>query len=153
MPPASVHPSIASCNLKNWFHKTETPSHLSRGAAANVFVGDTYNFTCQTKTAPGGYEPLGSFINWPNAVFQVISADNTYSQPVAAVNSSPYADACGRNNNPASPTHRSCGSASGNNYPSDKSGDTIITTYVVEVLSAETSALTGVVHDFSGSRY
>ena len=120
---------------------------------STVFVGDTYTYSYVTKTAPGGYEQVENFINWPNAIYQVLSVTSTYSQPVGAVNSSPYADGCGWENDPASPDYRSCGPLIADNYTAGKAGGDIVTTYVVKVILPGTASITGVVHDYSGSSY
>lgn len=118
-----------------------------------AYVGETYVYQYLTATATGGYEQLENFIAWPSTVFQVMSVSSTYAQPTGAVNSTPYGDACGWQNDPTIPaTYRSCvGPAL---YPGGKAGgDPIITTYTVKVISGGTSVVSGLVHDFSGSSY
>lgn len=118
-----------------------------------AYVGETYTYTYLTATATGGYEQLENFIDWPSTVFQVMSVSSTYAQPTGAVNSTPYGNACGWQDDPTiAATYRSCvGPAP---YSGGKAGgDPIITTYVVKVISGGTSVVTGLVHDFSGSSY
>ena len=120
----------------------------------NVYIGETYIYQYLTATATGGYEQLENFIAWPSTVFQVLSVSSTYAQPTAAsVNSTPYADACGwQNDSTIVATYRSCVGPA--NYVGGKAGgDPILTTYVVKVLGGGTSVVSGLVHDFSGSAY
>lgn len=117
-----------------------------------AYVGEIYTYSYLTATATGGYEQLENFIAWPSTVFQVMSVSSTYAQPTGAVNSTPYGDACGWQNDPTLINYRSCiGPA---NYAGGKAGgDPIVTTYVVKVISGGTSVVSGLVHDFSGSSY
>ena len=117
-----------------------------------AYVGETYTYMYLTATATGGYEQLENFIAWPSTVFQVLSVSSTYAQPTGAVNSTPYGDACGWQNDPTLPNYRSCvGPAP---YSGGKAGgDPIVTTYTVKVISGGTSVVSGLVHDFSGSSY
>lgn len=118
----------------------------------DVFVGDTYTYTYNTKTATGGYEQLENFIYWPNTIFQILSVSSSYAQPAGGINSTAYGDACGWENNPGSANYRSC--VGPLNYTGGKAGgDPILTTYVVKILSPATTGVTGVVHDYSGSSY
>ena len=117
----------------------------------SVFVGDTATFTYLTQTAPGGYEEVENFIIWPNTIFRVLSAATSYTQPVGGVNSTVYADACGWDPVPTSPTYRSC--IGPTNYAAGKAGGSITTTFVLQVLDVGTTAAKGLVHDFSGSSY
>ena len=115
-----------------------------------AYVGEVYTYTYVTTSTPGGYDQLENFIAWPSAVFQVLAVSTTYATPVGAVNSTPYADACGWQNNPTLPNYRSCvGPAI---YPGGV-GDQINTIYTIKVLQVGSSAVTGLVHDFSGSSY
>ena len=117
-----------------------------------AYVGETYTYTYLTATATGGYEQLENFIAWPSTVFQVMSVSSTYAQPTGAVNSTPYGDACGWQNDPTLANYRSCVGPA--NYLGGKAGgDPIVTTYVVKVISGGTSVVSGLVHDFSGSSY
>lgn len=125
-------------------------SVLSISGPTSVFVGDTATYVFATKTAPGGYDEFENFIIWPNTIFRVLQAASIYATPVGGVNSTLYADACGWDAVPTSPTYRSCiGPA---NYVGG-AGGTITTTFVLQVLGVGTTAASGVVHDFSGSSY
>lgn len=116
-----------------------------------VFVGQTYTYTVNASTATQGYEQLEAFLNLSNVIFQVQSIATTYSSPTGATNDKFYADACGWDNNPLSPTYRSC--IGPVNYPGGKAGGTISTTYTVKVLSAGTTTASTLILDFSGSSY
>jgi uncharacterized repeat protein (TIGR01451 family) len=116
-----------------------------------VYVGQTYNYTVNASTATQGYSQLEAFLNLSNIVFQVQSIATTYTAPAGATNDKFYADACGWDNNPLSPTYRSCiGPA---NYPGGKVGGTVVTTYTVKVLSTGSTTATTLILDFSGSSY
>jgi hypothetical protein len=111
-----------------------------------VYVGQTYNYTVNGSTAPGGYEQLEAFLSLSNVIFKVLSVNTTYTQPVGATNDKIYADSCGWDNNPSSLTYRSC-------TTTGKAGGTIKTDYTVLVLSAGTTTASTLIYDFSGSSY
>src|SRR6266849_6385258 len=96
-----------------------------------VFVGQTYNYTINASTATQGYEQLEAFLNLSNVIFQVLAISTTYTSPAGGTNDKFYAVACGWDNNPLSPTYRSCIGLD----PNAKAGGTIVTTYTVKVLS------------------
>ena len=124
---------------------------VSISGPTTVYVGNTYQYTVNATTAPGGYEQLEAFLHLSNIIFQVQAVSTTYSTPTGATNNKVYADACGWDNNPLSASYRSCiGPA---NYSGGKAGDTISTTYTVKVLSTGTTVISSVVYDFSGSSY
>ena len=116
-----------------------------------VYVGQTYNYTVNASTAPGGYEQLEAFLDLSNIIFQVQAIATTYTAPPGGTNDKFYADACGWDNNPLSATYRSCiGPA---NYPGGKAGGTIVTTYTVKVLSTGNTTASTLIMDFSGSSF
>src|SRR6266404_2119181 len=116
-----------------------------------VYVGQTYNYTVNASTAPGGYEQLEAFLDLSNIIFQVQAIATTYTSPPAATNDKFYADACGWDNNPLSATYRSCiGPA---NYSGGKAGGTISSTYTVKILSTGVTTASALIMDFSGSSY
>ena len=116
-----------------------------------VYVGQTYNYTVNASTATQGYAQLEAFLDLSNIIFQVQSISTSYSAPSGATNNKFYADACGWDNNPLSPTYRSC--IGPENYPGGKAGGTVITTYTVKVLSTGTTTAGTLILDFSGSSY
>lgn len=116
-----------------------------------MYVGNTYTFVLNSHTAPGGYEQLSSFLNFPNSIFQIVSVSSTYTAPPGATGTTIYGDACGWDPVPTSPTYRSCiGPA---NFIGEKVGDTITTTYVVKIVAGGTSTVSALMYDFSGSSY
>jgi len=118
---------------------------------STVYVGQTYTYTVNASTAPGGYEQLEAFLELPNVIFQVQSIATTYTAPSGATNDKFYADACGWDNNPLSGSYRSCiGPA---NYSGGKAGGTVSTTYTVKILSTGTTTASTLILDFSGSSY
>ena len=118
--------------------------------AANVVAGGTYTYKLYGETA-SNYEQLEMFINFPQSIFRVISASATYENPAGATNTSPYADACGWNPVPSSPTYRSCIGPDG--FTGGKVGGRVVLTYTVLVQSVGTGFLQGLFYDFSGSSY
>ncbi len=116
-----------------------------------VYVGQTYTYTVNASTAPGGYSQLEAFLELPNVIFQVQSIATTYTAPSGGTNNKFYADACGWDNNPLSPNYRSC--IGPPNYSGGKAGGTVVTTYTVKILSTGTTTASTVILDFSGSSY
>ena len=116
-----------------------------------VYVGNTYTYVLNSHTAPGGYEQLSSFLNFPNAIFQIVSVNSTYTAPAGGTNSTIYGNACGWDPVPTSGTYRSC--IGPNNYAGGKVGGTVATTYVVNIVAGGTSTVSGLINDFSGSSY
>jgi uncharacterized repeat protein (TIGR01451 family) len=116
-----------------------------------VTVGNTYTYVYTSKTAPGGYEQVSTFLNWPNTIFQILSVSATYTAPSGGTNDTIYADACGWDPDPTSADYRSC--VGPVNYTGGKAGGTMVMTYTVKILSAGTANMGGLVYDFSGSSY
>lgn len=126
-------------------------STLSITGPTTVYVSQVYNYTVRSSTATQGYEQLESFLNLSNVIFQVQSISTTYTAPTGATNDKFYADACGWDNNPSSPSYKSCiGPAS---YSGGKAGGTVVTTYTVKILSTGTTTANNLILDFSGSSY
>jgi uncharacterized repeat protein (TIGR01451 family) len=123
----------------------------SLSGASTVYVGGTYTFSLSANTATGGYEQLEALVPFPGAIFQVLSIATTYTAPPGGTNDKFYADACGWDNVPTSPTYRSC--VGPVNYPGGKAGGTINTTYTVRVIAAGSATLSALIYDFSGSSY
>ncbi|MEP7132216.1 MAG: hypothetical protein ABI914_03565, partial [Acidobacteriota bacterium] len=126
---------------------------IPAGGSMNLVVGNTYTIELDGTTATQGYEQLESFISFPNTVFQILSVSTTYSANTSIYVSSPndklYADACRWDNDPNSPTYRSCVGVAG------KSGGTIVTTYTVRIISGggTNQTLNSLIYDFSGSSF
>ncbi len=118
---------------------------------STVYVGGTYTFTLNAKTATQGYAQLEAFLPFSSGLFQTLSIDTTYSAPAGATNDKFYADACGWENNPGSTNYRSC--VGPEQYSGGKAGGTLSTTYTVKVVGTGTSSLSSLIYDFSGSSY
>jgi uncharacterized repeat protein (TIGR01451 family) len=118
---------------------------------SNAIVGQTYTYTVNASTATNGYEQLESFLSFPNTMFEVLSISTTYTAPSGATNNKVYADACGWDNNPLSPTYRSC--IGPTNYSGGKAGGTLTTVYTVKIIGSGTATLNSMIYDFSGSSY
>lgn len=117
----------------------------------SVYVGQTYNYTMNSSTAPGGYPQFEAFLNLSNVVFEVQSISTTYTSPAGGTNDKFYADACGWQPDPTSPTYRSC--VGPENYFGGKAGGTVSTVYTVKILSSGTTTAGSIILDFSGSSY
>ena len=119
-----------------------------------VYVGNTYQYTVVGKTATQGYEQLVFFLNLPNAIFRILDISSSYAAPPAPdnTNNGMFADACGWDADVGSAEYRSCVGPA--NYPGGKAGGgPIATTFTVQVISAGTADLAGLIYDFSGSSY
>ena len=120
------------------------------GETITLQVGNTYNIKLVGKTATG-YNELESYIGMTNTVFRINSVYSTYGTVSLAPSNSTllYADSCGWDNDPTSPTYRSCIVSDG------KSGGIVTTTYNVTVISGAgtTEKFVSSLYDFSGSSY
>ena len=117
-----------------------------------VVVGNTYTYVLTAHTANGGYEQLASFLNLPNAVFQIVSVSTTYTAPPGGTNDKIYGDGCGWQPNPSAPNYRSC--VGPDNYTDGKVGGDVVTTYQVKILAAGTDMqVYGLIYDMSGGSY
>jgi hypothetical protein len=126
--------------------------HLPAGGALNLMVGSTYYI--RSMVAPTqGYNQFESFISFPNTIFQILSVSTEYSANsnpghVPVPNPALYADACVWDNDPNSPTYRSCIGGD------DKAGGSnVVTTYQVKIISGggTSQTLNTLLYDFSGS--
>ncbi len=133
-----------------------TLASVPGGAAMNLVVGNTYFVQLLGGTATQGYNQFEAFINFPNTIFQILSVSTTYSAndaPPARVpnpNPSLYADACGWDSDPNSPTYLSC---IGGDFKAG--GSNVVTTYQIKVLSGggTSQTLNTLLYDFSGSSF
>src|SRR6266498_3510467 len=128
---------------------------IAAGGTMTLLVGNTYTIELDGGTATQGYNQFEDFINFPNTIFQMLSVSTTYSADsntshVPNPNPALYADACTWDNDPNSPTYRSCIGGD------DKAGGSnVVTTYTVKILSGAgtTQTLNTLLYDFSGSSY
>ncbi len=86
---------------------------IPAGGNMTLVVGNTYTIKLYGGTATQGYNQFEEFINFPNTIFQILSVNTTYSADsnttnVPNPNPSLYANACIWDNDPNSPTYRSC---------------------------------------------
>jgi outer membrane protein OmpA-like peptidoglycan-associated protein len=116
-----------------------------------VNIGETQTYLLDVTTAPGGYEQVEAFLTFPTRMFQVISTASTYTAPTGATNDKIYADACGWDPVPTSPTYRSC--IGPVNFSGGKAGGVIQTAYTVKVIGSGTANVTAAIYDFSGSSF
>jgi uncharacterized repeat protein (TIGR01451 family) len=123
----------------------------SISGASTVYVGQTYTYTLDAKTATNGYEQLEAFVPFPASIFQVLSITTTYGAPAGGTNNKFYADACGWDNIPTSGTYRSC--IGPLQYSGGKAGGDVLTTYTVRVVGAGSTVVSSLIYDFSGSSY
>jgi hypothetical protein len=117
----------------------------------SVRVGSTVTYTVTTKTATQGYEQLVSESLFPTSMFEVVSTSATYTSPSGGTNDKLYANACGWDPLPTSPTYLECVGPVG--YTGGKAGGTITTQYVLRVVGAGTASVKTVIYDYSGSSY
>jgi uncharacterized repeat protein (TIGR01451 family) len=129
-------------------------SFVALPATMTVYIGQTYTFLLDSATAPGGYEQLETFINFPNHMYRLLYVRTLYATPPNATGDGIYADACGWDANPLSPTYNSC--IGPENYPGGNvGGDPIYTGFVVQVLppALGTTTLNTLIFDKSGASY
>ncbi len=124
------------------------------GSTMNLQLGNTYTIKVRSFTATNGYNQLENFINLPGYLFQTVAVSSTYtintSPYVPTPNPSVYADACGWDANPSSPSYRSC---IGGDYK--VGGNVVDTTYTVKIIggAGTTTTLNALEYDFSGSSF
>ncbi|HEX2040416.1 MAG TPA: DUF11 domain-containing protein [Acidimicrobiales bacterium] len=119
---------------------------LSISGPTTVYQGDTVTYTVEASTAPNGYSQLDTFLNLLSPIFSLLGVEVDYETPPGATTSSPYADACGWDPDPTSPTYRSC-------LGTGKVGGTITGTYTGLVTGTGTASLTTAIIDVSGASY
>ncbi|HYC62323.1 MAG TPA: hypothetical protein VEK79_22415, partial [Thermoanaerobaculia bacterium] len=124
------------------------------GGGMSLVVGNTYVVRLTGGTATQGYNQFEEFINFSNAVFQILSVSTTYSADnspyVANPNDKLYADACLWENDPNSPNYRSC---VGGDFKAG--GNTVVTTYTITIVGGggTNQTLSTLLYDFSGSSF
>ncbi|HEY0157135.1 MAG TPA: IPTL-CTERM sorting domain-containing protein [Thermoanaerobaculia bacterium] len=131
---------------------------VAPGGAMSLVVGNTYTIQLLGGTATQGYNQFEAFINFPNTIFQILDVETSYSAndspnvggPAPALHDQLYADACGWDNDPNSPTYREC---VGGDFKSG--GQDVVTTYTIKIVAGggTSEALTTLLYDFSGSSY
>ncbi len=142
-----------------WLDDTAVPGDTTLipfGGNMSLAVGRTYNIALKGFTATNGYNQFVDFINLPNTIFQVNSVITNYAVTSSTIVTPKtnwpmlYADACGWDNDPGSPTYRSCILDDGKT-----GGDPVETTYNVTILSGSPTSgpLSSLLYDFSGSSY
>lgn len=113
-------------------------------------VGDVVTYELHGGTATNGYEQLEVYVNFPNAVFQVLELDAVYTGPAGGTNDSVYADACGWEPDPTSPNYLTC---VGPETWGGKAGGDVVLVYRLAVVGAGDGTVFGLIHDFSGSSF
>ncbi|HEX9982694.1 MAG TPA: hypothetical protein VGF69_05495, partial [Thermoanaerobaculia bacterium] len=127
---------------------------VAPGGSMDLVVGNTYVIQLIGGTATQGYNQFEEFINFSNAVFQILDVDTTYSADnspyVANPNDKLYADACGWENDPNSPNYRAC---VGGDFKAG--GTNVVTTYTIKIISGggTSQTLNTLLYDFSGSSF
>jgi uncharacterized repeat protein (TIGR01451 family) len=149
--------AVTPANRELYIEKLNSQNRNTVGGIfgpTSLQVGGIYTFNVTWSTAPGGYEQLEHFVNLANTSFRLLSSYSVYDQPVAALNTTIYADGCGWDNNFLSGTYRSCIGPAG--YPGGKTGGNVNTYFTVQILGATPVAgaqLKALIYDFSGSSY
>ena len=123
---------------------------IPKGGTLSLQVGKTYDIQVVGSTSTNGYNQLESFIHLSNTIFKVNSVTSTYSvTSLSPPYDKLYANSCGWDNNPLSPTYRSCILSDG------KTGGTVTTNFNVTIISGggDSQSLNTLIYDFSGSSY
>ncbi|MCC5875068.1 MAG: DUF11 domain-containing protein [Candidatus Sumerlaeia bacterium] len=126
-------------------------SVLSLTGPTTVYVGGIYTYDLASKTATNGYEQLVTFVDFPNILFQILQVHQTYTAPPNATNDTTYADACGWDPDPSSPTYLDC--IGPENFTGGKAGGTVTTRYVIRAVSAGDATVNTLIYDKSGASY
>ena len=117
----------------------------------NVVVGQTYTYVVLDEVAVQSYDQLSQFLNFPTTMFQILSVSSTFWVPAGEHSDKIYLDVCGWDNDPTSPTYRSCIGPPG--FPSPNIGDHISTEYQVKVTAPGIASLSFIEYDYAGGDY
>ncbi len=129
---------------------------IPAGGSMNLLIGNTYTIDLIGGTATQGYNQFSSFLSLSNTIFQIISVSSTFSANTSPYVPDPvygtglYADACRWDNDPGSPTYRSC---IGGDYKTG--GSPVTTTYQIKIIGGGGASITlsSLLYDFSGSSF
>ncbi len=117
----------------------------------DVWVGETVVYDVTASTATNGYDQLQNFLPFPHGMFRLVAIEQTYTAPPGGTNDRPYADACGWDHDPNSPTYRTC--VGPGEFPGLRAGGDLTTRYTLEVVGPGVADLTDLIYDYSGSSY
>jgi uncharacterized repeat protein (TIGR01451 family) len=118
---------------------------------STVYEGDSVTYTIYASTSPTGYSQLESFLTMLSPVFQVLDVELEFESPAGARTTSPYADACGWDHDPSSPTYRQC--VGPENFPGGRVGGSVIGVFSGVVVGTGISTLSNAIIDVSGGSY
>jgi uncharacterized repeat protein (TIGR01451 family) len=127
---------------------------VAAGGSMSLVVGQTYTIELTGGTATQGYEQFEAFINFSNAVFQILGVTTMYSADTSIYVSNPndklYADACLWDTDPNSPNYRNCVGV-----PGKAGGSLVVTTYTIRIVGGggTQQTLNTLLYDFSGSSF
>lgn len=124
---------------------------ISIEGPTEVLVGQTVQYTARASTATNGYEQLQNFYAFDTDLFDIIAIEQSYTAPAGATNDRPYADACGWDADPSSPTYRTC--IGPEQFAGGKAGGELLTVYTLRVIGEGTQTVSDLIYDFSGSSY
>ena len=131
---------------------------IPAGGSMSLMVGNTYQIELYGSTATQGYNQIESFVNFSNTIFQILSVSTLYSADsslpseggyVPNPSDMLYGDGCLWDDDPSSPTYRSCTGIDG------KAGGDIKVTFSIKIIggTGTTETLHSLIYDFSGSSY
>jgi uncharacterized repeat protein (TIGR01451 family) len=124
---------------------------ISIDGPTEVLVGQTVQYTALASTATNGYEQLQNFYAFDTDIFDIISIEQTYTAPPGATNDRPYADACGWDADPTSPSYLTC--VGPEQFTGGKAGGDLVTVYTMRVVGEGTQTVSDLIYDFSGSSF
>lgn len=125
-------------------------SVLSIDGPTTVFEGDTVTYTVTASTAPNGYSQLETFLTMLGPLFQLLDVSLAYETPLGS-NRSPYVDACGWDNDPTSPSYRSC--VGPEKVPGGRVGGTMVGDFTGIVSGTGSTTMSNAIVDVSGGSY
>jgi len=129
--------SLNSCTVNSLFGESKVYVGLS-------YVYDLYGIASEGSTQAEVY------VTFPNTMFRILSSDIHFSSPEYTGDTT-YADACGWDDNPLSPSYLSCiGPCL---TPTCKVGGDVCTTYTVQVIDHGTVKLSSVMYNSTGNGY
>jgi LPXTG-site transpeptidase (sortase) family protein len=132
--------------------RNENPNLGEINGPTTVIVGQTYQYTLSQSSIPT-QQQLQHLINFPSNIFEIRSISVSYSTPQNGSNNQTYADACGWENNPESPSYLLCVGPNPAEYPNGVVGGIVNLTYQVRIRSTGSAVLSSLFYGYNNGEF